>query len=479
MDLHDLLEDFTSHSVEITGIASDSREVKPGHLYVALPSLSGKDSKPFITQALSKGAVVIVAQPAVCRSFDASSALFIASDDPRQSLAQIASRFFREKPAVLAAVTGTNGKTSVAEFARQFWENASHKAASIGTLGVIGAERTHLIENSFASPDTVKLHAILRTLALEGYTHTTLEASSHGLHQHRLDELPFKVAAFTNLSQDHLDYHHTLDQYFQAKTLLFSRVLPRHGIAVLNADVKEFKLLQTVCQKREQTIFSYGEKGETFKILSRKPHPRGQEITLRINQITHDFFFPLIGHFQIMNALGAAGIALATGVPMGQILSTLATLQSVPGRLQRIGTTHAGGEVYVDYAHTPDALEKILLTLRDHTAGKLWVVFGAGGERDELKRPLMGKAARLYADKIIVTDDNPRGESPARIRSEVLEGCPDSLNIGDREEAIQKGIKSLEAGDTLVIAGKGHEKIQIIGDVSYPFNDAAIAASYL
>lgn len=479
MTLSELLEGYIGDTIPIEGIASDSRLVKPGYLFVALPSVTGKDICDFVKQALSKGATAVIARPDICQVFDAYPVTFIASDNPRQSLAMIASKFYKKKPPVLAAVTGTNGKTSVAEFTRQFWQQASHPAATIGTLGILGQKAALLQPGSQASPDTIQLHEMMEMLAQSGYTHVIMEASSHGLDQYRLDSLSFQVGAFTNLTQDHLDYHGTMEDYFQAKTLLFTRVLPEGATAVLNADISDYSGLKALCEKRKQTVLSYGIKGETLKILSCKPLPRGQKVSLQLAGATYDMIFPLIGKFQLMNALCAAGIGLATGISPLDVIKTLQSLTSVPGRIQHVGETKQGAHIYVDYAHTPDGLENALKTIRDHTTGNLWAIFGAGGDRDRLKRPLMGQVAAQFADRIIVTDDNPRHESPEEIRAEVMKGCPDAHEIGDREEAIRIAIKSLEAGDILVVAGKGHEQTQIIGDDSLPFSDGDVVKKVL
>ena len=481
MDLRKLLEGFLGENVDITGITTDSRQVKPGYLFVGLPSLTGKDINPFIKEALENGAVAVVCTPDLRNvpDYDAVPINFISSDNPRKDLACIAAKFYTEKPENLVAVTGTNGKSSVVEFVRQFWEAEALKGATVGTIGVFGEQGEHLLDESLTSPDTVYLHEILKVLYRKGYTHTALEASSHGLDQYRVHNLPLKAAGFTSLSQDHLDYHHDLERYFEAKAKLFREVLPEGGTAVLNADAEQFGTLKSICEHRNIKVMSYGNNGEDLKIISNTPEHHGQSVRLEIQGEPHEFLFPLIGDFQLMNALCAAGLAMSTGITSNTAVNTLKTLKGVVGRLQFVGTTKVGAKVYVDYAHTPDALTHVLKTIRPHTKGKLKVIFGCGGNRDTLKRPLMGKVASDLADSIIVTDDNPRFENPAAIRREVMQTCPQAEDIEDREKAIKIGIKSLAAGDILVVAGKGHETGQIIGDTAHPFDDVKIVQKYI
>jgi UDP-N-acetylmuramoyl-L-alanyl-D-glutamate--2,6-diaminopimelate ligase len=392
----------------------------------------------------------------------------------RRRLALMAAQFYAPQPKTLVAVTGTNGKTSVVSFTRQIWQRLGQRAASLGTLGIVapGFERP----GSLTTPDPVTLHRTLRDLARRGVERVALEASSHGLDQFRLDGLTVAAAAFTNLTHDHLDYHRTMGDYLAAKARLFEQVMPAGRVAVLNADVPEFAALSEICRERGHRIYSYGATPTAdLRLVSTRPTAQGQELELRVLGGRRALFLPLVGRFQAMNALTALGLALATGAEPDEVLAALAQLTGVPGRMQHVASHGNGAPIFVDYAHTPDALENVLQALRPHARGKLTVVFGAGGDRDPVKRPLMGEICIRLADRVIVTDDNPRSEDPARIRGAILVAAPGAREIGDRAEAIATAIQELQPEDLLVIAGKGHERGQIIAGVTHLFDDAEVA----
>jgi UDP-N-acetylmuramoyl-L-alanyl-D-glutamate--2,6-diaminopimelate ligase len=458
---------------EIQGLSRDSRTVQPGFLFAAIPGdkTNGSD---FIAEALKKGAVAILAAPGVDVPRSVPAAFH---PEPRKILSKMAAMFYPSQPKTIAAVTGTSGKTSTVQFLRQIWQHAGHKAAAIGTLGIIGdgIERY----GSLTTPDSISLHRDLKMLNDElGITHVALEASSHGLHQFRLDGVKIGLAAFTNLSRDHLDYHKSMEEYFAAKHRLFNELLPKDGVAVLNRDSDRYTILYPLMRERGIKVISFGTKGADLNLLSAREEQGGQMLQLEVMGKKHKVLLPLSGAFQGWNALCAAALAIGGGETEDTVLSALPTLQGVRGRMEMIGE-FAGGRVYVDYAHKPDALENVLKTLRDVTRDKLIVVFGCGGGRDQGKRPIMGEIAKRLADTIIVTDDNPRMESPASIRKEILLGCPEAIEIGDRAEAIAKGLSLLKQGGILVIAGKGHEPGQIVGTETLPFDDADVARRYM
>ena len=463
--------------LDIQGVTSDSRAVRPGFLFAALPG-SATDGRRFIPEAVARGAVAVLtprdgaggAEDGICR---------IADPNPRHRLARIAARFYGRQPSTIVAVTGTNGKTSVAEFTRQLWAGIGAASASLGTLGLVTASGRS--GPGLTTPDPVALHASLRDLAHAGVDRLAMEASSHGLDQCRLDGVRVRVAGFTNFSQDHLDYHGGMAAYLEAKLRLFSELLVAGGRAVLNRDIAEFARIEALCRERGIAVTSFGEtEGTDLRLLRRTPTPAGQELELRLDGRDHRIFLPLVGAFQAMNALAAlALVSRADDRPAADYLEGLASLAGVPGRLQRVGHHPSGAAVYVDYAHTPDALATLLDALRPHVSGRLVCVFGAGGDRDALKRPLMGAAVLSGADKGIVTDDNPRTEAAAAIRAAVLDGCPGAREIGDRRSAIEAAIDSLGASDALVIAGKGHEGGQIVGEEVLPFDDREVAGRIL
>ncbi len=469
--LAELFPDLTDLSAEvgdilISGITADSREARQGMLFAALPGTQ-TDGAMYAAQAIEAGAVaVLAAADADLAHLDAP---VIRTADPRRDLALAAARFYPRQPAHIAAVTGTSGKTSVAVFTRQIWETAGFAAASLGTIGLVGPDGQ--VKGGLTTPDPVSLHRDLTELADDNVTHLALEASSHGLDQRRLDGVRISAAAFTNLSRDHLDYHASLEDYLIAKLRLFSALLEDGGTVVYDADEPASAGVARIARDRDLQVISIGHKGDTLTIRSQTRVPDGVRMIVRADGDDHYVSLPLIGGFQISNALVAAGLAMATGVPAEKALAALGNLTGAPGRLERVGSHPSGAPVFVDYSHKPDALAKALQALRPHTDGRLVVVFGAGGDRDPGKRPLMGEAAFLNADRIIVTDDNPRSEDPAEIRYAILTAAPGAEEIGDRREAIRSAIRGLSSGDLLLIAGKGHETGQIVGDDIIPFSD--------
>jgi len=472
--LSDLITDATVQSgnaaVAITGLTADSRAVQAGNLFAALPG-SRADGRVFVAQAVAQGAVAVLLPEGPVGDVPAGITV-LTSPEPRRTLALMAARFYGAQPDTVCAVTGTNGKTSTAVFTQQLWAALGLPGAALGTLGIIGAGLDR--SGSLTTPDPVRLHALLAEAAQAGCTHLCMEASSHGLDQHRLDGVGMAAAAFTNLSRDHLDYHGTMEAYLAAKTRLFTEVLRPDGVAVLNADVAEFPALKTAVDAAGRRCMTYGQTGRDLRLEHRTPTATGQRLDLRVLGTQARVDLPLAGGFQAMNALAALGLVIACGADPTAAVAALNHLNGVPGRLEAIGTTPEGAAVYVDYAHTPDALDTVLNALRPHAAGRLSVVFGCGGDRDRGKRPQMGAIAARLADTVTVTDDNPRSEDPAAIRAEVLAGCP-----GDRRAAIHTAVAALKAGDILVIAGKGHETGQTIGTTVLPFDDRVEAAAAL
>lgn len=461
-------------AVTLSGIAADSRTVAPGDLFAALAGTRG-DGLDHADEALARGAVAILGDARLtARRWPVP---VLVAEDPRRALARLAARFFAGQPETVVAVTGTNGKTSVASFVRQLWLTAGHKAASIGTLGVQSSSGDR--PGALTTPDPVTLHRLAAELQAEGIEHLAVEASSHGLDQRRLDGLAIKAAAFTNLSRDHFDYHGSPEAYLAAKARLFEAVLPPGGAAVLNADVPEFPLLAGIARARGQEILDYGRGGTRLGLVAQTPHARGQRLELVVDGRAATVESGLVGAFQAWNLLAALGLALATGVEREVALAGLGRVVGAAGRMQLVGLSAQGAPVYVDYAHTPDALEKVLRALRPHAPGRLWVVFGCGGDRDPGKRPLMGAVAARCADRVVVTDDNPRGEDPAAIRSAILAACPGALEIGDRAQAIARAVGALERGDLLVVAGKGHETGQIVAGTVLPFDDREVVRAVL
>jgi UDP-N-acetylmuramoyl-L-alanyl-D-glutamate--2,6-diaminopimelate ligase len=465
---------------EVRGLSADSRTVAPGFLFAAFPG-ARLDGRQFVAQALARGAVAVLTDKAGVAALPegaAARAAILEDDNPRRRFALLASRFHPRRPRTLAAVTGTNGKTSVVHFTREIWTRLGRPAASLGTLGVVTA--TGRRPGALTTPDPVALHATLAGLAAEGIECVALEASSHGLEQFRLDGLEFAAAAFTNLTRDHLDYHRDMESYRAAKERLFGALLSADGTAVLNADSAEFPRLAALCRGRRERVLAYGEApGAELRLLACEPLPQGQRLALELFGERREVRLPLVGDFQAMNALAALGLAVATGATAAAAGEALAALTGVPGRVELVAAMPGGGGVVVDYAHTPDALATVLAALHPHAPGRLVVLFGCGGDRDPGKRPMMGSIAARLADTVYVTDDNPRSEAPQRIRRAILEGAPDAIEIGDRRQAIETAIGGLAAGDLLVVAGKGHETGQIVGDKILPFDDAEVVREVL
>jgi UDP-N-acetylmuramoyl-L-alanyl-D-glutamate--2,6-diaminopimelate ligase len=476
MRLSDLLNRDLSADPMITGVTADSRKVVAGSLFVALPG-SAADGRAFIPQALSQGAAAVLAPQDTPEGL---APLVVRSGDVRRAYALAARGFYGAQPATCVAVTGTNGKTSVAAFCRQIWAALGLKAASMGTLGVVaqsGVVTEALTPPGLTSPDAADAARLMATLAQSGVTHLALEASSHGIDQRRLDGVSLKAAAFTNLTQDHLDYHGDMEAYRAAKLRLFETLLPRGRTAVLNADSNAYSGFAAASIMSGLGVMGVGERGRDLALVGRRAVPEGQRLTIEVRGTRHEVLLPLAGGFQASNALVAAGLCIAAGEDAGRVLQALESLTGATGRLQRV--PGGRGEAYVDYAHTPDGLETVLKALRPHATGRLIVVFGAGGDRDRGKRPLMGEIAARLADVAIVTDDNPRSEDPAAIRAQVRAGCPDALEIGDRRAAIREAAALMCDGDVVVVAGKGHEQGQIVAGTTHPFDDATELAEAL
>ena len=467
MNLTDLID--PDKEIFIDGITSDSRQVQENYLFAALPGSKTKGSD-YIADAIHHGASIILAGNEVVLPDGISEEVSLINDNnPRQAFAKIAAKFYKLQPDNIVAVTGTSGKTSTVSFVQQLWHlSGIVKCASLGTLGLRGPGLKRY--GRLTTPDTETLHAELADLKAVGIDHLAMEASSHGLDQYRLDGVVTKVAAYTNLSRDHLDYHKDMDEYYQAKERLFTEVMQDNGTAIINADDEYAERLQKSCEKRGHKVWTYGKAGSYLKLLERNPSPLGQDISIEVDGNKYQLTLPLVGDFQVMNALCALGLVLALDNNPEKYVPLLEKLRGVPGRLQLV-SGHKKGAVYVDYAHKPAALETILKTLRPHTSGRLVCVFGCGGNRDPGKREIMGKIASELADKVIVTDDNPRYEDPQEIRSQILQAAPNAIEIGDRAEAIRQSVHDLEEGDVLVVAGKGHELGQIIGEEVLPFND--------
>ena len=461
----------------VTGLTLDSREVTNGTLFAALPGTRVHGGE-FIQYALRMGAAAVLtdragAEIAASELAGADVALIIV-EDPAQALAQAAALFFGAQPDVIVAVTGTNGKTSVASFTRQIWEAMEFGAVNIGTTGVEG---TFAAPGLRTTPDAITLHRTLIDMMAAGVSHAAMEASSHGLDQKRMDGVDLTSAAFTNLTQDHLDYHGDMEAYFQAKLRLFTGLLPEDGAAVVNLDDPYGIRVAEACDARGIEVIGVAQYADAaLKITGRRIDETGQDVLFRWQGQPHQVRLDLIGAFQAMNVLTAAGLVIASGEPPEDVFAVLPRMQGVRGRMQLAARRSHGAPIYVDYSHTPDSLTVALQALRPHVLGRLIVVFGAGGDRDKGKRPLMGQAAAEFADVVIVTDDNPRSEEPSMIRMAVMAGCPEANEVGDRAEAILRGVDMLEPGDALLIAGKGHEPGQQVGDVLYPFDDVEQAS---
>jgi UDP-N-acetylmuramoyl-L-alanyl-D-glutamate--2,6-diaminopimelate ligase len=468
--------DARSGAVEAAGVTADSRKVGRGDVFVAVPGTKA-DGLSYAAQAAAAGAVAIVGEgdaPAL-----PSGTAFVKVKSARRALSMLAARIYPRQPGVIAAVTGTSGKTSVAAFTRQIWQALGHEAASVGTIGVVTGKRE--IYGSLTTPDPVDLHRTLSELADDGVTHLAIEASSHGLDQHRLDGVRVAAGAFTNLSRDHLDYHPSVEAYLAAKLRLFETLVTDGGSAVIDVDHEHSGAAVAAAQKRGLRLLTVGRKGEGIRLTGAAIDGFAQAVTVEHAGRRHQFKLPLVGAFQVENALLAAGLAIATGGQADRVFAALASLKGARGRLDLIGDRD-GAPVFVDYAHKPDALEKAIEALRPYVKRELVVVFGAGGDRDKGKRPLMGAIAARMADRVIVTDDNPRSEPPAAIRAAIVEGAaraPNVREIGDRREAIRSAVAGLQRGDVLLIAGKGHETGQIVGGRTLDFSDHAEAEAAL
>ncbi|MCK1518210.1 UDP-N-acetylmuramoyl-L-alanyl-D-glutamate--2,6-diaminopimelate ligase [Bradyrhizobium sp. 190] len=479
MKLRDLFSDDAAiepqaEAVDVKGLAVDSRAVKPGDLFFAIAG-SKTDGSRFVDAAIDAGAVAVAGD----RASPDRSVPFVVTPNPRRALAQAAARFYPRQPATTAAVTGTSGKTSVAAFTRQVWERLGHAAASIGTIGLVSPKRT--VYGSLTTPDPIALHKQLDEIVGEGVTHLAFEASSHGLDQFRLDGVRIAAGGFTNLSRDHMDYHPDVAHYLAAKLRLFRDLVAPGGAAVISADHECSQEVIDAAQSRSLRIITVGRNadgaGEGIRLVGATVEGYAQNLALTNRGRNYTIKLPLVGEFQIENALVAAGLAIGTGSEADDVFATLEHLEGAKGRLERVGE-HNGAPIFVDYAHKPDALAKALQALRPYAKRKLVVIFGAGGDRDAGKRPIMGAIAAENADQIIVTDDNPRSENPETIRAAILAAAKGASDIGDRAEAIRAAIAALQPGDALLIAGKGHETGQIVGDKVLPFSDhEAVAAA--
>jgi UDP-N-acetylmuramoyl-L-alanyl-D-glutamate--2,6-diaminopimelate ligase len=480
MRLRDLFSDDatldpSAGAAEVSGLAVDSRSVKPGELFFALAG-SRTDGARFIDQAIASGAVAVAGDRAPQRT---CSVPFVVTPNPRRALALAAAKFYPRQPATVAAVTGTSGKTSVAAFTRQVWQRLGRESASIGTIGLVSPKRT--IYGSLTTPDPIALHRQLDEIAREGVTHLALEASSHGLDQYRLDGVRIAAGGFTNLSRDHMDYHPDVAHYLAAKIRLFRDLVAADGAAVISADHDCSQAIMDAARTRGLRIVTVGRAGdgagEGIRLLEAAIDGLAQKLTLEHRGRRHAVRLPMVGEFQIENALVAAGLAIVTGSEPEAVFAKLELLEGEKGRLERVAERN-GALIFIDYAHKPDALAKALQALRPYARRKLVVVFGAGGDRDPGKRPLMGAIATENADGIIITDDNPRGENPQAIRAAILKTANGAQEIADRAEAIRTAVATLQAGDVLLIAGKGHETGQIVGDRTLPFSDHdAVAAA--
>lgn len=450
--------------IDIGGMTLDSRAVKPGFLFAALPgeTVHGRN---FIDQAVANGAVAVLTDAPV----DRDDVAVITHPDPAAELARIAALFHPGQPEHVVAVTGTNGKSSTVDFLRQIWVHAGIDGASLGTLGVARGDRFET--TGYTTPDAVALHRALDALAADGVTHLAMEASSHGLKQRRMDGVRLSVAGFTNLTQDHLDYHPDFADYFASKQKLFTERMPADGTAVINTDSEWGSKMADAAAGRGLDVFTVGWRGEHLQIREVTPRPASQDVVFTWQGEEYELSLPLVGEFQVLNALGAAALAITGGMTIEDVLPALGQLQGVPGRLEKVGETADQAPVLVDYAHTPDGLDKLLRAARPHTRGRVIVVFGCGGDRDASKRSKMGVIAANQADLVIVTDDNPRSEDSAAIRAAVMKGCPKAREIANRADAIRYAVDLLDPGDCLLIAGKGHETGQTVGDIVHPFDD--------
>ena len=467
------LSELEMAGLKLTGLASDSRKVKPGYLFAALAGTK-TDGARFVKDAVARGAIAVMGAPALADDVAALGVRFIAEENPRAGLARFAAAFYAGQPETVAAVTGTKGKSSIVAFLREIWTALGRPAASLGTVGVIGPNGA--IPLSHTTPDPVEIHELLAQLKQQGVDHLAIEASSHGLDQHRLDGVKIAACGFTNITRDHMDYHPTFDDYLAAKLRLFTEVVQDGGIAVVNADAAHADRFIEAAKARGLELITVGRKGETIHLDRREDQGGSQALTLHYQNRIFYVDLPQAGEFQASNALVAAGLAIGLlerekGADARKVFAALEHLKGAPGRMEKVAFAASGAPIYVDYAHTPDSLEKVLEALRPHTANRLHVVFGCGGDRDKGKRPLMGAIAARLADDVIVTDDNPRSEDAAVIRSEILAAAPGAREIGDRAQAIRTAVGDLKTGDVLILAGKGHESGQYVKGEVFPFSD--------
>jgi UDP-N-acetylmuramoyl-L-alanyl-D-glutamate--2,6-diaminopimelate ligase len=453
---------------EVTGFAIDHRKVERGSVFGAFRGavFNGED---FVSQAVERGAVAVVARPEA----KVGEVPHLADPEPRRLFAKLASNFYAPYPDTVVAVTGTNGKTSTVEMTRQIWRMSGHRSASIGTLGVTTSDDQ--VKTGLTTPDIVTFLHNMAGLERMGTSHVAYEASSHGLDQHRCEGVPLTAAAFTNFSRDHLDYHETMDSYFEAKMRLFDELLEPGKTSVIWTDDPKSEEVIERSQLRGHKVLTVGRNGETIRLVDQSATPLGQAILLEHDDRSLKLSLPLIGAYQAANVLVAAGVAMATGIGFDRAFSAMQRVAPVPGRLERAVISQSGVPVYIDYAHTPDALEAAIAALRPHVDGRLITVFGAGGDRDQGKRPQMGEVATRLSDVVIVTDDNPRSEDPALIRSQIMNGATGAMEVSGRREAIAQAINIAREGDIVLVAGKGHETGQIIGDRILPFDDALVA----
>lgn len=458
--------------IEICGLASDSRKVEKNYLFFALQGFI-KNGADFAKSAQSLGAAAIVSEVHV----DGIDIPQILVKDARAALFQSAAIFYPEQPETIIAITGTNGKSSTVDFLRQIWDFAGHNAASLGTLGAITKEGT--VNLGFTTPDPIALHANLQALTKKGITHVAMESSSHALVQKRMHGVKLKAGGFSNLTQDHLDYHETMEAYGQAKMTLFAELLPKNSPAIINADAEFAPQFEECVIKSNLDLKLVGWRGNYLKIQELWPKPASQRIDYRFDNKTFVVEIPLIGEFQALNATMAAGIALSLGEDPVKVFAAMGKLSPVKGRMEHLGETNEGAHIFVDYAHTPDGLDVLLRAVRPHAPGRIILVFGCGGDRDKTKRPKMGAIGAKYADIIIVTDDNPRTEDAPTIRREIMVAVPQAQEIGDRKTAIESAIAMSKTGDAIIVAGKGHETGQIIGDKVLPFSDQDTIIEYL
>lgn len=453
--------------IEITGLTADSRLVKAGYLFAALDSEKALGSE-YIPSAIENGASVILGKQEYAKF--AKNVTFIAAENPNKKFAELAGEFYGEHPKHIATITGTNGKTSIADFVRQILTSMGEKAASMGTLGLIKANEPP-IPSPNTTPNAVVVAQELSELKNEGYNYVCMETSSHGLCQYRVGGVKAEVAGFTNLTRDHLDYHKTFENYLNAKLILFREILQENGVAVLNADIDVYSQIRQACIESGKKVITYGFKGEELRLSEAIPESNGQRIRMLYFGKEEEIFVPLAGEFQAMNVLCALGMTAALTHKPEEVIKHIHKIRGAKGRLDLVGVTKYGAAIYIDYAHTPDALENVLKSMRSHTQNRLHVLFGCGGDRDAGKRPIMGQIANDLADVVYVTDDNPRTENADNIRAQIMMSCPKGQNIANRAEAIKFAVSQLQSGDVLILAGKGHETGQYINGKVYPFSD--------